>query len=207
MSAPAVPNKSQSQIREDLLAIAIRDLLGPAGGQEEEIDEPRVRERYLTGMLAPRKQEIGDEETDEPPKEGDLSIDPSEQDELAAAGPGSAEEGTPERGATSSPTLFPCSFGLSFCVSLQASAIQVDAHWGQYMRVESEFAKKKDGSPKLVWKRHPRGRTLPPITLTAGKIIDQSIDSDCSEVILRGQVRHYADHGFVANIAPGKLVG
>jgi hypothetical protein len=32
------------------------------------------------------------------------------------------------------------------------------------------------------------------ITLTAGKIIDQSIDSECQEVILRGQVRCYADH-------------
>jgi hypothetical protein len=192
MSAPATPAKSQSQIREDLLAIAVRDLLGPAGGPEEEVGEQRVRERYLTGMLAPRKQETGDEETEEPPKE--VTIEPSEQDELAAAGPGTPEEGTPERGATSSPTLFPCSFGLSFCVSLQASAIQIEARWGQYLREPSEFGKNKEGSPKPIWKRHPRGRTLAPITLTAGKTIDQSIDSDCPEVMLRGQVRRYADH-------------
>jgi hypothetical protein len=176
-----------------LLSIAIRDLVGPAAGPEEEVDEPRVRERYLTGMLAPRKQEVGDEETEESVKE-DVMIDPGEQDELAAAGAGTPEEGTPERGATSSPTLFPCSLGLSFCVAPQASAIRVEARWGQYLREYSEFAKKKDGSPKLVWQRHPRGRTLAPIPLIAGKTIDQSIDSECPEVMLRGQVRRYPDH-------------
>ena len=92
------------------------------------------------------------------------------------------------------PTLFPCSLGLSFCVAPQASSIRVEARWGQYLREYSEFAKKKDGSPKLVWKRHPRGRTLAPIPLIAGKTIDQSIDTECPEVILRGQVRRYPDH-------------
>src|SRR3712207_3761107 len=128
MSTSAVSNISSTQIRKNLLDIVTRDLLGPAGGTTEEVDEPRVRERYLTGMLAPRKQEVSDEETE------DVTIDPGEQDELAAAGAGSAEEGTPERGATASPTLFPCSFGLSFGVSLRAPCIQVEARWAQYLR-------------------------------------------------------------------------
>jgi ribosomal protein L24E len=188
MSTSAIPNISSNQLREDLLEIVVRDLLGPAGGPNEEIAEPRVRERYLTGMLAPRKQEVADEEFE------DVTIDPGEQDELAAAGAGNAEEGTPERGATSSPTLFPCSFGLSFGVSLQAPAIQVEARWGQYLRETSQFAKKKDGSAKLVWRHYERGRVLAPITLVAGKTIDQSIDSDSPEVVLRGRVRRYQDH-------------
>jgi hypothetical protein len=191
MSTPATPLKSQNQMREDLLEIAFRDLLGPAGGPQEEVDEPRVRERYLTGMLAPRKQEVS-EEPDAPVE--DILIDPCEQDELAAAGPGTAEEGAPERGATASPTLFPCSFGLSFCVSLGASVIAVEARWGQYLRETSEFATKRDGSSKLVWKRYPRGGELPPIALAAGKAIDEAIDSECPEVRLRGQMRRYPHH-------------
>ncbi len=193
MSTAVSPTVSLSQLREDLLTITVRDLLGPAGGPSEEVDEPRVRERYLTGMLAPRKQETGDEESDESKIE-DVTIDPSGQDELAAAGAGTPEEGTAERAAISSPTLFPCSFGLSFCVSLSASAIQVEARWGHYLREQSQFAKKKDGSPKLVWKRYERGCILAPITLTQGKIADRTPDNDSPEVILQGQVRRYEDH-------------
>ncbi|MHB8836204.1 MAG: hypothetical protein ACYC9Y_10905 [Candidatus Methylomirabilia bacterium] len=40
-------------IREELVRLFCNDLLGPAGGPEEEILENRVRERYLLGMLAP----------------------------------------------------------------------------------------------------------------------------------------------------------
>ena len=37
--------------------MVLKDLLGPVGGPEEEIDEPSVRDRYLVGMLAPKRQE------------------------------------------------------------------------------------------------------------------------------------------------------
>ena len=33
--------------------LILRDLLGPAGGQEEIIDESYVRDRYILGLLAP----------------------------------------------------------------------------------------------------------------------------------------------------------
>lgn len=179
-----------STIREELLSIVERDLLGPAGGPEEEIAETRVRERYLTGMLAPRKQQAA-EEGDKPK---DILIEPDDQDELAAAGAGNAEEGTPDRAALASPTLFPCSFGLTFGVSLRASEIQVEARWGQYLRERSQFSRKEDGSSKLIWKRYERGRTLAPIKLIAGKMINQGIDNDCPEVLLQGRVRRYDNH-------------
>jgi hypothetical protein len=189
MSAPSIANISSSQIRENLLGIVVRDLLGPAGGPNEEVDEPRVRERYLTGMLAPRKQEPSDD--DDSGELQDVLIDPGQVDGLAAAGAGSAEEGTPERGATSSPTLSPCSLGMTFSASLKAKSIQVEARWGQYKREDSEFAKTKEGDPKRVWKRYPRGRVLDPILLVPGKTIDQSIDSECPDVALQGRVRRY----------------
>ena len=42
---------SSMRIREELERMVVRDLLGPVGGPEEEIDEPSVRDRYLVGML------------------------------------------------------------------------------------------------------------------------------------------------------------
>lgn len=183
-----------SIIREDLLSIFRRDLLGPAGGADEEIAESRVRERYLTGMLAPRKQAAA-EEDDEPADEpSDRIIQPEMEDELAAAGPGNTEDGTPERGTISSPTLFPCSFGLTFGVSLRATAIEVEAGWGQYLREASQFARKQDGTPKLIWKRYQRGRRLAPIRLVGDKSFEQSIDTDSPEVLLKGRVRRYDNH-------------
>jgi hypothetical protein len=47
---------SSTKIREELERMVVRDLLGPVGGPEEEVDEPSVRDRYLVGMLAPKRQ-------------------------------------------------------------------------------------------------------------------------------------------------------
>ena len=45
---------SPLQLRDQLEAMIRRDLLGPAGGPEEEVDERAVRGRYSLGLLAPR---------------------------------------------------------------------------------------------------------------------------------------------------------
>ena len=39
--------------------------------------------------------------------------------------------------------------------ALRATAIQVEGVWGQYLREYSQFARKQDGTPKLIWKRSP----------------------------------------------------
>jgi hypothetical protein len=94
----AVP--SRRQIRDELEAAVIRDLRGPVNGPEEEIDEASVRDRYLVGMLAPRRQ----------------VLTPEEFDELAVGGEGPPEEGTVDVNAPQATTMFPSSFGLTFCV-------------------------------------------------------------------------------------------
>ena len=48
---------SPTRIREELEQMVLKDLLGPVGGPEEEIDEPSVRDRYLVGMLALKMQD------------------------------------------------------------------------------------------------------------------------------------------------------
>ena len=55
--------------------MVLKDLLGPVGGPEEEIDEPSVRDRYLVGMLAPKRQELSPEEFDELPQGGSGSVE------------------------------------------------------------------------------------------------------------------------------------
>ena len=49
---------SSRKIRGELEQMVLKDLIGPVGGPEEEIDEPSVRDRYLVGMLAPKRQKI-----------------------------------------------------------------------------------------------------------------------------------------------------
>ena len=102
--------------------MVLKDLLGPVGGPEEEIAEPSVRDRYLVGMLAPKRQELS----------------PEEFDELPQGGSGSAEDGTAESTSPAAKTMFPSSFGMTFCVGLDTKALQITARWGHYHRDRSE---------------------------------------------------------------------
>jgi hypothetical protein len=79
-AAPVLRVPSPRELRAELEQIVIRDLLGPAGGPTEELDERSVRDRYLVGMLAPRGQ----------------LLRPEQSDELATAGAGTTEVGQPD---------------------------------------------------------------------------------------------------------------
>src|SRR5436190_3154119 len=126
---------SPTKIREELERMVVKDLLGPVGGPEEEIDEPSVRDRYLVGMLAPKRQELS----------------PEQFDELPQAGSGTADDGATEYTAPTAKTMFPSSFGMTFCVDLAAKELQVTARWGYYSRQRSETLKTPTGEQKLVW--------------------------------------------------------
>src|SRR5712692_6157717 len=84
---------SPMHIRDELEQMVLNDLLGPVGGPEEEIDEQSVRDRYLVGMLAPKRQELS----------------PEEFDELPAGGSGTIEEGSTDLSAPTTKTMFPSS--------------------------------------------------------------------------------------------------
>ena len=65
---------SQYQLRSELESMVLGDLLGPAGGESEELTERTVRDRYLVGVLAPSrsanaaaKTAVDEEEEDEIP--------------------------------------------------------------------------------------------------------------------------------------------
>ena len=108
------------------------DLLGPVGGPEEEVAEDRVRERYLVGMLAPRRS----------------TITPDTMDDVATSGPDSAAEGADLGGYSRTGAS---SFGLSFVVDGDAPGLRVRARWGCDIRQQSETAAdQKTGKPPLT---------------------------------------------------------
>lgn len=139
---PQAPEEgSPSAVRDELTEMVVRDLLGPAGGPDEELSqyEDHAYTRYLVGMLAPKSTEVVT----------------AKQDEL-----GTAEKDDPEVGPTelSSPptdSFFPTAMGLSFVVELDAKAILLQTEWGRYARLESATQIKKDGSPARACRRRP----------------------------------------------------
>ena len=120
---PVLIAKTPSDLRDELTDMVIRDLLGPAGGPDEELNqyEDHVYQRYLVGMLAPKDSEIAG----------------GELDELATGDGDEGEEGTPEFGVPAGSTYFPSSMGMSFVVAAETKEIVVEAEWGQYLRVKS----------------------------------------------------------------------
>jgi hypothetical protein len=71
-SMPALVTRTPSDLRDELTTMVVRDLLGPAGGPDEELNqyEDHVYQRYLVGMLAPKGE----------------WVDAGQQDELATGG-------------------------------------------------------------------------------------------------------------------------
>lgn len=168
---------SSAAIRAELEQLVIADLLGPAGGSEEEITERSVRDRYLVGMLAPRQQQIL----------------PEEQDDLNQSGEDAPDDGPIDLGASQAPSMFPSSFGMTFCVDLDATAMQITASWGRYHRLKSEYLiTEKTGEPLTVWKRQPMGGASRTFPLRHGPLKAFAPDTEQPEVIVRGIVRRAA---------------
>ena len=204
--SPILKPLSHYQIRAELEQAVLADLLGPAGGEYEEVDEARVSDRYLVGLLAPlhrrnRSTQADDhlEATDElaTAKTGTVDETTEQLDELAVGGTGTIDDGTTETTNPVIETMFPSSLGMSFCVSGTAQAIKIKAGWGQYERVKSESLETPTGAPKKVWRRYPVVGQSPPIPLKAGSIDSWSINPD-REVYVRGQIRAFGDDWIIS---------
>src|ERR1035437_4301831 len=185
VSASALTPPTRAAIRDELTDMVIRDLLGPAGGPEEELNqyEDHVYGRYLVGMLAPQDSEIAG----------------GELDELAVGDGDEGEEGTAESGVPSGSTYFPSSMGMSFVVAAETKEIVVEAEWGRYLRVKSSTQQKKDGGPANVWKREAVIVTPIPLPLKSGNIAPRKLHPDHLLVQLQGRMRLTAD-GWVVTL-------
>ena len=166
---PPTPLDLRTQLHQMVLA----DLLGPAGGPQEEVEEDTVRTRYIVGLLAPRGQ----------------SALPEEQDDLAISGPTETQDGKPEPPPASTPAMLPSSIGLTCTVSAEARALHLTARWGKYTRVRSEtLPPNAKGEPPLIWKRK-QVEASAAIPLRAGKITPWAPNAETPEVFISGLVR------------------
>ncbi|HIU17828.1 MAG TPA: helicase [Candidatus Avidesulfovibrio excrementigallinarum] len=149
-------------MREDLINLLQRDLLGPADGPEEELSplERQVTRRYLVGMLAPGgRVPAPDRNGNAPaPEDDDDTPDSSElqMDTLATAGSDDPDSVT-EREPVLVDSLLPSSAGLSFLVDSAEEALLVRTGWGRYEQRDREDATNVDpkGHRAQVWKRQP----------------------------------------------------
>lgn len=180
-----LPSKTPSDIRDELTEMVIRDLLGPAGGPDEELSqhEDHAYQRYLVGMLAPKGSEIAG----------------GELDELATSDGDDGEEGAPESGVPASSTYFPSSMGLSFVANAEAKEIVVEADWGQYLRIKSNVQKNKSGIEANVWIRNPVIAPAIVLPLKGGNIASQSLHPAYPLVQLQGRMRSTPD-GWVVTL-------
>ena len=185
IAAPALATATPSAIRGELTDMVIRDLLGPAGGPNEELNqyEDHSYQRYLVGMLAPKDKEV----------------DGGELDELATGEGDEGEEGAVESGVPAGSTYFPSSMGLSFVVAADTTEIVVEADWGQYLRIKSTTQQNKDGSPANVWKRTPVIAPAVHLPLKDGGIAPRALHPDHPLVFLQGRMRSTAD-GWVVTL-------
>jgi hypothetical protein len=173
-------------VRDELTEIVLKDLLGPAGGPDEELSqhENRVRERYLVGMLAPKSTRVAAEEID------DLGTSETDDPEV-----GPTDSATPP-----TDTFFPNSIGISFVVDSDARAILLKTEWGRYRRQKSAIQKRRDGADANIWKRTPMVGDPVTLPLQNGSFgpIQPRPDND-HYVVLQGKMRQTAN-GWVVTI-------
>ena len=170
---------SPQGIRDELTRMVFNDLLGPAGGSEEELDkrEDRVRERYLVGMLAPKA----------------TTVEAGEVDAIGVAQKDDPEVGPSDISTPPTDTMFPSSMGMSFMVDPDFKAIQVKTEWGRYRRIKSDTQLDRKGNPASVWKRTHFIGEPKTILLKEGMFGPIVLRSDDPFVILQGKIRQSPD--------------
>src|SRR5438067_3511909 len=99
MSIVLEKSPSPMQLRDLLEEMVVADLLGPAGGPTEDVDERTVRDRYLVGVLAPRRQRDESAAGKDAEAEED-EFPPVIADELPEGGADSLEDGPTDLSAT-----------------------------------------------------------------------------------------------------------
>lgn len=172
---------SPHAIRDELTAKVVKDLLGPAEGPEEELDqrEDHAFGRYLVGLLAPRSAVVEGEQ----------------MDRLGTDGMDDQEVGATDASTSAKDSFFPSSIGMSFMVVESAEeseeAIVIESEWGRYKRVKSERQVKKiSGEPALVWKREPHVGEPFVLHLKPGIFGPVELDpTNDPQVVLQGKVR------------------
>ena len=195
--------KRQAYVRELMQSSMVDDLLGPAGGPQEEIIGMSVRDRYLVGKLAPvdTYEEpffVAEESESEEPEDLEVMSDTTRtQGKSSKQKPASSpvEEEEDELNTSSNKSLSPSSFGMTFCIHSDVTEISVNGTWGRYVRSQSETVKnEKSGNPMGCWKRIPSGGTVT-INISNKTIEPVILDQNCPAVFIRGSISDQIQNG------------
>lgn len=171
-----------AELREELLDLVTRDLLGPKGGPEEELEGRTSPSRwYLVGFLAPANQ----------------LVPPNEDEAMGDRDPAETEDGHAEPTNLQATTLRPSSFGLSFSVDKNVGEISVVASWGSYERVESDVLTAENGNPLRVWRRSQHRYQIA-VPLTVGGTRTLVVSEFTPNIFLRVQTRLVGDSKVVS---------
>jgi len=190
------PEATSTQVRDELVDLIERDLVGPWGGANETIiGTPRAR--YLAGALAPISLLDGSDTAQEANSKSSVESldDVRGNDELAVANGGNSKdvkgivvdedesigEATPsqpdeDRGPASK-IIAPPSMGLRFQVPAGTGALQFTARWGKYAaRREPD----DQGKVQTYYDRTPFEETaeIDLSTLTSGKSTHADVADD-----------------------------
>src|SRR5215467_2611429 len=141
---------SSYQVRDELMGLVERDLLGP-WDDELEVFPPRSPgplERYLVGRLGPRHEVASSREA-----AGD-AVDA----ELSAGGDASDGELPDLLTMQNAGRMWASSMGLSFVTAADTAELEVTASWGWYSKSEQLD---EAGNPRRVWGRESLTFTVP----------------------------------------------
>jgi hypothetical protein len=176
-------------VRENLADILDRELLGPAHGDEEELDA-KPDGLYLVGRIAPAKligkgvissadAEDADDEVIEPDDGEDRGVPvPTAGEDPASADDDGVEDAPPRKGL-----MIPASMGLRFQVPLDQEHVTIRASWGSYA-AKSTGELTASGREKRTYLRtpHNHSKTVAIGSLEPGATHDVPLEHD---VLLR----------------------
>lgn len=126
-------NDPKLQNRNILVETLRQELLGPADGDSEVIDQ-RASSRYLIGRLAPMNTLLDQQEN-----EGFAAVDGDGGDD------GDAGVDNPIANA-----MNPSSIGISFVVASSASAVNVTFRWGEYKKIDGAADGDEDAAQAII---------------------------------------------------------
>ena len=137
------------QVRDELVSLIERDLLGPWDGELEAFPPraPGPCERYLAGRLGPRHD----------PHSAREAAGDAVDTELAAGGDTGDGELPDLLTMQNAGRMWASSMGLSFVVMGGVGALTVTATWGRYTKSE---VLDEAGNPRRVWSREPMRRVV-----------------------------------------------
>ncbi|MFP8885769.1 DISARM system helicase DrmA [Streptomyces mangrovi] len=142
---PVLAAPTPQRIRDELAELVVTDLLGPIGGETEELPG-NPADHYIIGRLAPGGAVSGGEVT----PSGQL-IEPDELDGNPVAAIPDTEEGDHDPDAPNVPSLQPSALGMTFRVDGSVDELRVHCSWARYEPGPSHDPEQTG----RVWHRRP----------------------------------------------------